>query len=82
MSQLPVSLGGFHSSAALKPQTSVTCTEMGGPGLSVEFVRGDRDRVGGFLCETMNKTGSLDNCEQEWTYSSRLGEKSLSSLPG
>ena len=34
MSQLPSSLGGFHSRAALKPQTSATFTPTGGPGLS------------------------------------------------
>lgn len=35
MSQLPSSFGGSHSSAALNPQTSVTLTLIGGPGLSV-----------------------------------------------
>lgn len=35
ISVLPVSLGGFHSRAALKPHTSVTITFIGGPGLSV-----------------------------------------------
>ena len=34
ISVLPSSLGGSHSSAALKPQTSVTFTFRGGPGLS------------------------------------------------
>lgn len=35
ISQLPSSFGGFHSSEALKPQTSVIWTSVGGPGLSV-----------------------------------------------
>lgn len=34
ISQLPSSVGGSHSSAALKPHTSVTLTFRGGPGFS------------------------------------------------
>lgn len=37
ISQLPSSLGGSHSRAALKPHTSVTRTFRGGPGFSVQI---------------------------------------------
>lgn len=39
ISELPSSLGGSHSSAALKPQTSVTLTFRGGPGFSEQNER-------------------------------------------
>lgn len=36
ISQLPLSLGGFHSSATLKPHTSIIFRASGGPGRSTE----------------------------------------------
>lgn len=37
MSQLPLSLGGFHSSATLKPQMSTIFRDSGGPGRSAQW---------------------------------------------
>lgn len=37
MSQLPLSLGGFHSSATLKPQMSTIFRASGGPGRSAQW---------------------------------------------
>src|SRR4029434_10147767 len=51
ISQLPVSLGGFHSRAALKPHTSVTVTSTGGPVFSVSVCA--RVRVLGCVCGSL-----------------------------